>query len=119
MCIDEEFKLQGNFNSAAARLLMLTFEVCRESPDAPERKCQDYETVIKPWLSRKFLFTLENKKLFQKEVVDTDEKVSKFSQLTWNVLSPQLRQDIFHKLSVTELQLEDKIGTVGFEQQKI
>ena len=58
LCIDEEFDLEGNFNMAKAKQLMMVFEVCRDPPGTEKPKCQDYEKVIKPWMNRKFLFTL-------------------------------------------------------------
>ena len=67
MCLDESFELKGNFNTASGKQLMLVFEVCRDPPGSTEHKCKDYETVIKPWLRRKFLFTLENRQVFKKE----------------------------------------------------
>ena len=62
VCIDENFEVKGNFNQASGTTLMLAFEVCRDAKEIPvaQRKCKDYETQIKPWLRRKFLFTLEN-----------------------------------------------------------
>ena len=96
MCIDEEFYIQGNFNSAEAQQLVLAFEICRDPVDAVEKKCFDYESVIEPWMRRKFLFTLENRTLFQKDVVDREEKFLRYSEIKWNVLSPQIRQDVYH-----------------------
>jgi len=49
-CIDEQYDIQGNYNTAKARQLVLTFEVCRDPVDAPTKFCHDYATVIEPWL---------------------------------------------------------------------
>ena len=94
---------------------MLTFEICRDPEDAVEKKCFDYETVIEPWIRRKYMFTLENRTLFQKDVVDRKEKFLRYSELKWNVLSPQIRQDVYHKLEVTRLHLEDSYSSFGFD----
>ena len=115
-CVDENFELQGNYNTAKAKQLVLTFEICRDAPDAEVKKCFDYDTVIEPWLRRKFLFTLENRKLFSKEQIESD-KIKLYSALQWHVVSPQIRTDNYFSLSVTELNLQDSIGTVGFEEE--
>ena len=76
---------------------MLSFEVCRDKPGTLAPVCKDYESEIKPWLQRKFLFTLQNKKIFQKDKIE-DEKVKLSSHLHWHVLSTQLRQEIFSEV---------------------
>ena len=91
-CLDENFDLQGNYNTAKAKQLVLTFEICRDATNSAQRTCHDYEEVIKPWLKRKFLFTLENRQLFDKEQIEQD-KIDSYSALTWHVISPQIRTD--------------------------
>ena len=63
-CIDDPIALVGNFNTAVATQLLITFEVCRDPVGTPIPKCKDYETVIKPWMRQKYLFTLENSAVF-------------------------------------------------------
>ena len=84
LCIDEQFSLQGNYNTASARVLKLEFEVCKSSE---QLVCKDLETEIKPWMQRKFMFTLENRKVFQKTKV-TSSKIEYESVITWRALSP-------------------------------
>ena len=59
--------------------------------------CKDWETEIKPWMQRKFMFTLENRKVFQKTKV-TDSKIEYESVLTWSPVSPQLRYEVYHTI---------------------
>ena len=40
------------------------------------------------------------------------EKLTKTSRLQWNVISPQIRQDIYSYIQMTELDLNDNIGTL-------
>ena len=96
---------------------MLSFEVCRDAPDSPKPFCKDYESEIKPWLQRKFLFTLQNQKIFQKDVVQ-DDKVKNSSFITWHVLSTQLRQEIFSEVQIKLLKLSDDIGKGFFDEQE-
>ena len=82
---NDDAEAMGNYNSSKGKQLVLTFEVCRDKPGI----CKD-EDVIMQWLKRKFFLILENKELFNKDLV-LDEKVIKSSHLIWHVLSPQLR----------------------------
>lgn len=87
-CITDEPTLMGDFNSAAAHQLTIVFEMCRGEG------CKD-EEVIKDWMQRKFILTLENTAEFNKETIE-DDKVTRTSTLTWNVLSPQMRTETFN-----------------------
>ena len=40
------------------------------------------------------------------------EKLAKTSRLQWNVLSPQIRQDMYNYIQMTELDLNDKITSL-------
>ncbi len=57
MCIDKKIELQGDYNSAKARVLKLTFEKCDSS--IIENECYSDE-VIQAWLVRKFIIVLQN-----------------------------------------------------------
>ena len=59
--VNDDAKLQGDYNSAAASQLVLRFEVCQDPVNTPvlERKCKDIDE-IRSWMNRKFLLTLEN-----------------------------------------------------------
>ena len=48
-------------------------------------------------MQRKFMFTLENRKVFQKTKV-TDSKIEYESVLTWSPVSPQLRYEVYHTI---------------------
>ena len=102
---NDDAELMGNYNSAAGKQLVITFEICRDKPGV----CKD-EDVIKLWLKRKFLLILENQELFNKDLV-LDDKIIKSSRLVWHVLSPQLRTDIYNTVELTELNLNDMYDT--------
>ena len=87
LCIEEIFELAGNFNTAKAKQLFMSFEVCKDPEGTTTPKCKDLETFIKPWMRRKFLFTLDNEYEFQKSKIE-DETIHKYSSLHWYVLSP-------------------------------
>ena len=61
-CFVDEPVIQGDFNAAAAKQLVIRFDICRGEG------CKD-EAVIKEWLNRKFLLVLENQFEFNKELV--------------------------------------------------
>lgn len=86
-CITEEPKLMGDYNSAAAKQLVLRFALCDDSEEKEEDKyCRPKEEILS-WLNRKFFLVLENQKTFNKDLIE-DNKISKSSRLVWNVLSP-------------------------------
>ena len=62
--------LLGDYNSARANQLVITFEVCRDEPDTPveKRKCRP-EKEIYDWMSRKFIVILENQISFTPELI--------------------------------------------------
>ncbi len=51
MCIDEEVELYGDFNTANARLLFLSFEKC----DNKKRKTCKPDEVVTEWLKKQYL----------------------------------------------------------------
>jgi hypothetical protein len=51
MCIDEEVELYGDFNTANARLLFLSFEKC----DNKKRKTCKPDEVVTEWLKNQYL----------------------------------------------------------------
>ena len=67
-------------------------------------------------MARKFLVTYFNTEKFTKNTVETDseEKFIQEGRLIWYVLSPQIRQEYFNVVHVTELHLRDRLLTVGF-----
>lgn len=61
-CLDDSFELMGQWNSDVGKQLVIGFKVCEDPLNARVKKCRDYETFIKPWMSRKFMITVENQK---------------------------------------------------------
>jgi hypothetical protein len=57
VCIDEEVELYGDFNTANARLLFLSFEKC----DKTKRKTCKPESVVNDWLKSQYLVFVYNK----------------------------------------------------------
>ena len=76
---------------------MLRFALCDDSAEDEEDKYCRPREEINNWLNRKFLLVLENQKTFNKDLIE-DNKISSSSRLVWNVLSPQLRVDIYNYL---------------------
>ena len=110
-CIkNDDHELMGDYNSAAAKQLVVTFEMCRRGKTAGVN-CKS-ESVIKDWMARKFLLTLENQIEFNKDLVEKD-KLKKSSRLIYNVLSPQIRSDVYNYLQITELDLSDEVASVS------
>ena len=59
-CIDqEELEISGNYDTDQASNLMVVFEVC----DKEVRTCASDEAIAK-WLEFKYMYVLENEKLF-------------------------------------------------------
>ena len=65
------------------------------------------------WMARKFLVTLENQVSFNKDEVNHDLKVHKYSRFTWNVVSPQIRSDYYYNVALTRLELNDNYINIG------
>lgn len=105
-CMKDPFVLAGDYNSVAAKQLVIAFSICRG-----ETYCRDEETEIKPWLRRKFVLVLENQQSFNKDKVE-DRKLHKSSRLRWNTLSPQIRIDSYNYVQISKLDLSDEIGSV-------
>jgi hypothetical protein len=112
MCIVDDPILMGDYNSAAAKMLVFTFTMCKN-----QDYCED-EAVIKHWMARKFILTLENSIFFNKDVVDDIELLNKKSQLVWFPVSPQLKTDYYNIVHISELDLADKIIDVGVRKEQ-
>ena len=59
--VNDDAKLQGDYNAERASQLVIRFEVCMDAPNTPvlERKCKDLDE-IHSWMNRKFILALEN-----------------------------------------------------------
>ena len=55
-CIDEDVVLYGDFNTAKARLLFLSFEKC----DRTKRKTCKSDSVVQEWLKKQYLVLAYN-----------------------------------------------------------
>ena len=64
-------------------------------------------------MRRKFLVTLHNEEIFFKSEVKYEERTKKQSKLTWNVLTPQMRQDYYNYVVITDLYLRDRVLSLG------
>ena len=54
---------------------------------------------------------------FNKDEVNHGLKVHKYSKLTWNVVSPQIRTDSYFYVSLTRLELNDNYFDVGLNTE--
>ena len=77
-CLDKDFRLQGDYNSAYAKILKLTFEICDRSVE--ENDCAP-EEEIRDWLKRKFLVVLMNQERFQQTI--GEDMIKQESKLVW------------------------------------
>ena len=66
-CFDDDIEIQGDYNSARARLLKMSFEVCDKT--VPENDCASDEEIA-GWLRRKFIVILQNQVRFQTSEYD-------------------------------------------------
>ena len=85
-CIDEQdqdYAIQGSYNTDKASNLMVVFERCDKLGPIP---CQS-DQAISEWLEYKYIVTLENEKRF---VVDQfkGDRISAHSEISWHALSP-------------------------------
>ena len=108
-CITDDPVLAGDYNSAKAIQLVITFTICRG-----RYYCKD-EATIKEWLARKFILTMENHIYFDKQNVE-DNGLKKQSVLVWNVLSPQIRTDYYNYVELIRTKLYDEIWDIGLRQ---
>ena len=81
LCLENENRLRGDYNTAEGIILNLGFEVCRDKPI-----CHS-EAKIMNWLRRKFIVVLENTLQFDRENV-SNNGILKGTRLSWNVVSP-------------------------------
>ena len=92
--------------------MSISFNIC---------KGHDYchsEEEIKAWMARKFLITLENAVVFNKNVIEEGEKLHKHSQLVWNIVSPQMRTEYYNYIHLSELTLYDQVVDVGLRKEE-
>ena len=54
-CIEDDFEVFGDYNTYAARNLMITFEMC----DSNERQCKS-EVEIERALAKSYILVIEN-----------------------------------------------------------
>ena len=80
-CIKQDkLRIQGDYNAARTRSLVLQFEMCTQTPDSPV-KCKSKQE-IKEWLQRKFIVTYVNQRRFRLEAFD-ESKIVEESRTNW------------------------------------
>ena len=98
-CIDEEqlrddepFEIFGDFDSDAARNLMVVFDRCIGTLEDGVTPCQKPE-VINQWLQKKYIFVLQNEIKYLQHIDDGDERLKKTSIMTQHAVSGDTRSD--------------------------
>ena len=97
-CIDEEFKLFGDYNSESASNFQLYFEKCNNND-----KCKS-EAEITSFLRRKFIFTVQNQNLFQTDDYSPD-KVTETAKLAWFPINSEMRGEYINEIKMSYLEL--------------
>ena len=106
-CIkDDIINIQGDYNTARTRSLVLVFEKCDE-PDGSSLVCKS-DTEIKTWLQRKFILVLYNQKRFRLEAFNKSKIVPE-SRSEWVPINSQIREEVVYTVSLMQLNLQDRI----------
>ena len=80
-CIQKEkLRIQGDYNSARTRSLVLEFDKCQETPENPI-KCKSDDEILQ-WLRRKFILIYSNGRRFQMEEFGV-HKIIEEARTTW------------------------------------
>ena len=115
MCIQGSINVRGSYNTVQGSQFGVSFERCNQAnyPLEPG-KCKTKQQIDE-WLSRKFLFTFHNEELFIKSEVEGENVVKRQGRIVWNVITPQIRQDYYNYVKVTDLKLRDRVMTIGID----
>lgn len=103
--------IQGDFNSWKAQSIALRFEKC-EPKEGSDVICKSNEEIMK-WLQRKFIVTMTNQRRFRLEEFSKEGKVVEEARTVWIPFNSQLREEIVYQISLSTLELQDKIWQWG------
>jgi len=95
--------MQGDYNSAKTRSIVLSFEKCNQ--EGRERLCKSESEILK-WLRQKYILTYANQRRFVIENFTAD-KIIEESRTNWIPINSQLREEVVFKLFITDLFLQD------------
>ena len=99
MCIEEDFEIFGDYNTYAARNLMITFELC----DSKERTCKS-DAEIARVLAFSYILVIENEEVYQHhKEPGTGEMIIRSTKSEWYPLSTITRTDHLKKIQLQEL----------------
>ena len=82
-CIEDEFEVLGDFNTAATKNLMIVYELC----DSSKRTCKS-EAEIGRMLAYSYILIIENEERFQHhKEPDSGEMIVRGTKSSWYALS--------------------------------
>ena len=111
-CIDEDVVLYGDFNTAKARLLFLSFEKC----DRTKRKTCKSDSVVQEWLKKQYLVLAYNSYNFIED--GFHERVfRKSANLDWIPIDINARKIYPYSIQINELLTDDGILISSFNNQ--
>lgn len=89
---------------------MLLFEKCKPK-EGSDVICKS-EAEINSWLKRKFIVTMTNQRRFLLEKF-TEGKIVEEARTEWIPFNSQLREEKVYKISISNLELQDRIWQWG------
>ena len=101
---DQQIEVQGDYNSAYARSVILLFERCTNSTYTGEGACKSDEYITE-WLKRKFVLVAQNNERFSSLDYAHGAKVVSETVVEWLPINTQVREELVMRIQLTELYL--------------
>ena len=98
-CIDEPLEIQGDWDTATSKVLLLLFERC----DPTVRKTCKSDADLMDFMKKKHFIFSYNKLTFLEEEFDDDKVIKDFNNLDWltiDISTPYIRP---YKVELTNL----------------
>ena len=117
-CVDEFIDIHGNYNSADASALQISFVKC----DPSLRKTCKSDEEITNFMKRLFMVHLNNSVRFD-QIVYSDQKLAEESKFHWHPIRSTQKAEVIYEIENKELTLQDSqffsLGSVFELSQKI
>lgn len=104
-CIDENYKLRGNYNSEVANNLMIVFQRCGVEVEEGENHACATDSQIDQTIEGSYILLIENYEAYDHNVNPSwGDVISKKTHIYWYTLSSVVAQDYQKLISFTSVE---------------
>ena len=106
---DSDIQMHGDFDSARAANLMISFEKCDYEKTPSQCESKEY---IENWIQGRYIVVLTNQYKFAEWKFD-DDKVQEKGHMFWYTLSPTHRTEYVNIVHRSKMDLNDSVFNIG------